>query len=295
MDVKQLFMISRPWSFPMTVISVSLGAALALYVGPQVDVPAYILSLVGAVVLHAATNIINDYFDVVYGVDVPGAPTTRYRPHPMYVMRGEEARALLILPVGMYVSAFLIISPIVFLASRTHLVLYWVVGVLLSYMYTGPPFKMKYRAMGELMVFLVWGPLMVSGSFYAVSGVFNPVVVVASIPVGLLVSSVLLANNIRDIEYDSSTGIETIPIKIGYERSVKLYSVMLTLPYVVVAVLSVMLTYTLLLTYASAPLAARLVRVVSTKVPDKADPMTAQLTLVFGLLYITGVVMGYVV
>ena len=151
--------------------------------------------------------------------------------------------------------------------------------------------------MGELIVFLVWGPLMVSGTFYAVSGSFNPIVVIASIPIGLLVSSVLLANNIRDIEYDSLTGIKTIPIKLGHKRSIKLYTAMLILPYIVIAILNIyiMLIYTLFLTLISLPLAIRLIKLMSIKVPDKADPMTAQLTLAFGSLYIVGVFIQYII
>ena len=131
MDIKQLFIISRPWSFMMTIISVSLGAVLALYMRSQIDILAYILSLLGAVVLHAATNIINDYFDIIYRVDVPGAPTTKYRPHPIYLIKeGDGIKILFTSSIALYISVLVIILPII-LMDRIYLILYWIIGVFL--------------------------------------------------------------------------------------------------------------------------------------------------------------------
>lgn len=296
MNIKDIILISRPWSFIMTLISVSLGASLALYLRSVIDPIAYILALTGAIVLHATTNVINDYFDIIYKVDVPGAATTRYRPHPIYLIRDRrDLRKLLIASIAMYIAVLAIISPLIYI-GRTYLILYWVLGVFLSYIYTGPPLKLKYRALGELIVFLVWGPLMVSGTFYAITGGFDPLVVVASLPIGILVGSVLMANNIRDIEYDSSTGITTLPIKLGRDLSIKLYSITLLAPYIIVLALNLSMNfiYASILTLLSIPLAIRLIRLMRIKVPDTADPMTAQLTLVFGALYILGIIIHYI-
>ena len=82
------FLASRPWSFSMTAISVSVGSALAALDG-SFSWPLYFLALIGAVMMHAASNFINDYDDVRHGVDSPEVPTARYRPHPL--MNGRLA------------------------------------------------------------------------------------------------------------------------------------------------------------------------------------------------------------
>jgi 1,4-dihydroxy-2-naphthoate octaprenyltransferase len=76
------FLASRPWSFSMTAISVSVGSALAALDG-GFSWPLYFLALIGTVLMHAASNFINDYDDVRNGVDSPEVPTARYRPHPL--------------------------------------------------------------------------------------------------------------------------------------------------------------------------------------------------------------------
>ena len=75
---------SRPWSFTMTAISVSVGSALAAIKGPFNWI-LYLLALVSAVLLHAATNLINDYYDVKNGVDTVASATAQYRPQAVFV------------------------------------------------------------------------------------------------------------------------------------------------------------------------------------------------------------------
>jgi 1,4-dihydroxy-2-naphthoate octaprenyltransferase len=82
------FLASRPWSFSMTAISVSVGSAMAAMDG-GFSWPLYFLALIGTVLMHAASNFINDYDDVRHGVDSPEVPTARYRPHPL--MNGRLA------------------------------------------------------------------------------------------------------------------------------------------------------------------------------------------------------------
>ncbi|MCS6902787.1 MAG: prenyltransferase, partial [Candidatus Bipolaricaulota bacterium] len=82
MNLQTWFLATRPWSFSMTAISVGVGGALAA-LHQSFDLWLFLVTLVGAIAVHAATNLINDYFDYKRGVDRPGAPTTLYRPHPL--------------------------------------------------------------------------------------------------------------------------------------------------------------------------------------------------------------------
>ena len=81
-NYQKWFLASRPWSFTMTVISVSVGSALA-FVDGYFSWPLYLCTLFAMIVMHAATNLINDYYDVLTGVDTLDVSTAQYRPHPL--------------------------------------------------------------------------------------------------------------------------------------------------------------------------------------------------------------------
>ncbi len=83
---------ARPWSFTMTAISVSVGGALAA-LDDAFSWPLYLLTLIGTILMHAASNLINDYDDVRHGVDDPKVPTARYRPHPLMEGRLTPGRS----------------------------------------------------------------------------------------------------------------------------------------------------------------------------------------------------------
>ncbi|HSO20601.1 MAG TPA: prenyltransferase, partial [Desulfosarcina sp.] len=151
------FLASRPWSFAMTAISVSVGTALAALDGP-VDWPLGLLALLSAVLLHAATNLINDYYDVVNGIDTGRAATAPYRPHPIVegLIAVEQVRwvayALFLIAAGIGIYLTLACGWVVLAIG--------LVGLLAGLTYTSPPLKYKYGALGEVSVFLMWGPLM---------------------------------------------------------------------------------------------------------------------------------------
>lgn len=288
-NLKQIFIATRPWSFPMTIISISLGVVLAYYLNNVFRADLYLITLIGSVMLHAAANVINDYFDSLFGVDKPEAPTARYRPHPIIegFMRPND---LMLMAIGLIISSLLIGLYLMFVSGPWALIL-GAIGALLAITYSGPPFNYKYKALGELIVFIVWGPIMVLGAYYVQTSVISQPVIIASTPIGLLVSAVLLANNIRDIEYDVSTGIRTIPIILGRGKSIYLYDLMIIMPFIIVPLLIVggILGWLTLITVMALPKAIKLIKTFRREVPDTADPMTAQLVMIYGILYIVGI------
>ncbi len=219
--IGEYFIATRPWSFPMSLISVSVGTLLAAEEGPILW-GWYGLVAVGAVCFHAAANIFNDYFDTRYGVDQPDSPTARYRPQPlltgMFTPRQLLAEALFFYFVAVAIGLIL--------SSQRSLIILWIglIGFLASVFYTAGPIKFKYRAWGELFVFLIWGPLMIEGAYAAQRQALSVQAFHISIPFGTLVALVLLANNIRDIAYDSRQGIKTIGILLGSRQSFVVYA-----------------------------------------------------------------------
>jgi 1,4-dihydroxy-2-naphthoate octaprenyltransferase len=290
MNLKIWFLATRPWSFTMTAISVGVGGAVAALDG-AFDVWLFLLTLVGAVCVHGATNLINDYFDYKSGVDRPGAPTTLYRPHPL-VQGLISPRAVLWVSVGLYAIAAII--GLALLALKGAGLLWFIlVGAIASFFYTAGPIKYKYLALGELSVFLMWGPVIVGGTYFVQRGSLSPDAVLISVPFGLLVALVLLANNLRDIDYDRSAGIATLGTLLGQQKTRVLYQGLILLAYLAIALLIALkiLSPWGLLVFFSAPVAFRLIRTLQREIPNDADARTAQLDTLFGVWLIVGLIL----
>jgi 1,4-dihydroxy-2-naphthoate octaprenyltransferase len=283
------FLAARPWSFTMTAISVSVGGTVAAVEG-AFSWPLYLLTLIGAVLMHAASNLINDYDDVRHGVDSPDVPTARYRPHPLMEGRLQleqvRAAAYLLYLVAALIGVFLA-------ATRGMLVLILgIIGTAAGITYTAAPLNYKYKALGEFSVFLMWGPLMVTGAYYVQQQAVSADALLISIPFGVLVALVLLANNIRDARYDRSKGIQTLAIVLGERRGVSLYLGLIVAAYLAVVIMAVFgpLTVWSLIVLLSAPLAVKLLRQMARDIPLDADAQTAKLDTAFGLLLVFSLV-----
>lgn len=290
MNLKIWFLATRPWSFTMTAISVGVGGAVAALDG-AFDVWLFLLTLVGAVCVHGATNLINDYFDYKSGVDRPGAPTTLYRPHPL-VQGLISPRAVLWVSAGLYAIAAIIGLALIVLKGA-GLLWFILVGAIASFFYTAGPIKYKYLALGELAVFLMWGPVIVGGTYFVQRGSLSPDAVLISVPFGLLVALVLLANNLRDIDYDRSAGIATLGTLLGQQKTRVLYQGLILLAYLATALLIALkiLSPWGVLVFFSAPVAFRLIRTLQREIPNDADARTAQLDTLFGVWLIVGLIL----
>jgi 1,4-dihydroxy-2-naphthoate octaprenyltransferase len=284
------FLASRPWSFTMTAISVSVGSALAAIDG-SFSWAFYLLTVLGTVLLHAATNLINDYYDVKSGVDTQEVSTAQYRPHPL--VEGKlAAEQVKIAAYALYALSILIG---IYLATTRGWALIWIglIGAFASLTYTAPPLKYKYSALGEISVFLMWGPLMVAGAYFVQRQAFSVNAFWISLPFGALVALVLLANNIRDIKHDRDKGILTLAIVLGQRKGLAFYHVLVGLAYLAIVLMSIFgpLHLWSLIVLLSLPLALRLLRQMAKRIPADADARTAQLDTAFGVLLVISLVL----
>ena len=284
------FLASRPWSFTMTAISVSVGSALAAIDG-SFSWAFYLMTVFGTVLLHAATNLINDYYDVKSGVDTQEVSTAQYRPHPL--VEGKlAAEHVKIAAYALYALSILIG---IFLATTRGWALMWIglIGAFASLTYTAPPLKYKYSALGEISVFLMWGPLMVAGAYFVQRQTFSVNAFWISLPFGALVALVLLANNIRDIGHDRDKGILTLAIVLGPRKGLAFYHVLVGLAYLAIVLMSIFgpLHLWSLIVLLSLPLALRLLRQMAKRIPADADARTAQLDTAFGVLLVISLVL----
>jgi 1,4-dihydroxy-2-naphthoate octaprenyltransferase len=292
--IKDYFIATRPWSFTMSLISVSVGTLLAGEEG-SILWGWYLLVCIGIVCFHATANIFNDYFDTRYQVDQPDSPTARYRPQPL--LSGLFTPAQL-LTEAIILSGITILIGLILSFGRSMLV-FWIglIGFFVCLFYTAAPMKFKYRAWGEFFVFLMWGPLMFEGAYAVQRQALSLKVFYLSIPFGILVGLVLLANNIRDITYDSRQGIKTIGILFGSRRSIILYAGLILAAYLYIigmVALGILSSWGLLVLL-SLPKAISLLKGFVKKIPETADATTAQLNTIFGLLLIASLILNRVV
>jgi 1,4-dihydroxy-2-naphthoate octaprenyltransferase len=290
--MKDLFIATRPWSFQMTIIGVLFGSAYAYWRYEAFNIPLVILALVGSILLHAAVNVWNDYFDYRYGVDKPGVGTTVYRPHPIYAGILTPKQTII---YGTLLGALaLVIGILITVMGRPFALILGLLGFLLAFSYTGPPLRLKYNGLGEIGVIIAWGPLMALGGAYVASAIICWNAAIASIPFGLMVAAVLLANNIRDIESDKQAGLRTLAVLLGRRVAIKLYQIIILVSYLLIPAFIALrlLPLPALLTLLSLPPALKLMKEMAAHVPPDADPRTAKVTTMFGALYIMGVAGG---
>jgi 1,4-dihydroxy-2-naphthoate octaprenyltransferase len=239
---------------------------------------------------HAGANTLNDYCDLKNGIDTPQAPTALYRPHPVF-SKIMTARELLGLSALLLAGAFLIGAIFAFYITPKIWGLL-AAGMFLAIFYTGKPLGLKYTALGELTVFFAFGPLMIEGSYAVQKSAFSLKALYTSVPIGLLISLILLANNLRDADFDAKQNIKTISTLLNQTSGLKLYAALSLLPFILIAgfcFLGVFSPWALLVCF-SLPLALRLIKEFSHKIPLKADAKTSELATLFGLLFIVALI-----
>src|SRR4029079_16192211 len=168
-----------------------------------------VLAVVGLVVAHAANNMINDYFDLEGGVDTDDYVRALYAPHP--ILSGWETKrelgAAIVLANAVDLAIMLFLT-----AARGRLVIaFALAGLFISVFYVAPPIRLKHHGLGEPGVFIVWGPLMVVGTFFVATGQIPAWVGIAPLPYAILVTSVLFGKHIDKIDADTKKGVRTLP------------------------------------------------------------------------------------
>jgi 1,4-dihydroxy-2-naphthoate octaprenyltransferase len=214
--------ITRAAVFPMTVWSGLIGVLLAVGVantvgGATVNYLYATIAVVGLVIAHAANNMINDYFDSSGGPDTEGYVRALYAPHPIlsgWVTRATLRNAILAVSlvdglIMLYLAAA--VSPLI--------IVFALAGLFISVFYVAPPIRLKWHGLGEPGVFLVWGPLMIGGTYFVATGTLPGWVWLASLPYAILVTTVLFGKHIDKIVADTAKHIRTLPVILGEKRA----------------------------------------------------------------------------
>ncbi len=253
----------------MTFLSATLGGLFAALAG-QFDAARYALVAIGLVVAHGASNLFNDYWDYKQGVDTDNYFRAQYGPHPLVAGLFTE-RQLLMWAIGTTVLPVAIGLYLAFTVSLWVLV-FALAGGFVMMTYAGKPFPLKYLGLGEPAVFLTWGPLMVGGSYFCITGTLPLWVVLASFPYALGTTGVLFGKHIDKIEDDTKKGIHTLPVLLGERRARAASIGIFALMYVTVVPLVLLgwLPWLALLVFLSLPRARLAVKVFRS--PKPAGP-----------------------
>lgn len=214
--VTRWLVVTRAAVLPMTLFA-GLVAALLTTGKPGLDWRWLVLAIVGILLAHTANNLMNDLYDTQTGTDSESYPRALYAPHP--VLSGLVSRRTLLVAIAAVNLADLAILVVLTWARGWPVVAFALSGFVLSVAYTAPPIRLKKRGLGEPDVFVVWGPLMVCGTYYSAVGNVGWQVLLASLPYGLLCTTVLMGKHIDKIPYDAPLGIRTLPVLLGEARA----------------------------------------------------------------------------
>ncbi|NOT53976.1 MAG: 1,4-dihydroxy-2-naphthoate octaprenyltransferase [Deltaproteobacteria bacterium] len=283
---------SRPFSFTASVTPVLIGTVLAMIDGPFFF-GRFLLALIGSLFIQIGTNMINDYYDYVNGVDTPETLG------PSQVIQRGLLTANEMYWGGIVTFGIGSVCGLILVALCGWPVLaLGLVSVLAGYYYTASPLSLAYIALGEATVFIFMGPIIVIGAYFVQRELFTLSSLLISLPVGCLVTAILHANNIRDLQSDKERGKQTLATVIGrnaacWELAGLVYGAF------VLTILLVLLGYApwwILLTFATLRHAIPAVRIPfgSDKVEDVNAALfyTVKLHLEYGVWLIVGLLLS---
>ena len=283
---KEWFLATRPWSFPASTMP-ALVATSYVFLQNSDNLSAVNWWLVvpiflGVVLFHSAGNLISDYFDYKHGVDTPNNIGNTN----MMIINGIfEPKTIFRYGFTLLVLAS-IIGIVLTCVAGWQLLVIGGLGFLLTLFY----YKLKFNALGDLDIFIVFGVLIALGTSFVLTGVLDYSVLLVSAPTGLLITGILHANNTRDIVNDTSANIATQASVLGVKMSRIYYVLLVGGAYVMVAVLAAVgvLSWISLAVALSLPIAiGNIKRMAAHKQPtdiSDLDGNTAKLVMIFSLL-----------
>ena len=296
--MRMWLMAARLRTLPAAVAPVLVGTSIA--VTRDVFRPgAFIAALLGAILIQVGTNLSNDYSDARRGAD------TEERLGPMRVTAGGlvPPKTVLLWTYLTFGAAALCGVYLVVVAGWELLVL-GVLSILAGVLYTGGPRPYGYEGLGEVVVFLFFGIVAVAGSAFAQLESWPWESFALAVPVGLLVTAILVVNNIRDMDTDRRAGKRTLAVRLGRERARFEYAALMAIGFLVLLPIAAIeiadsdswSALWWLLPWLTAPLAVKLVGVVRTRVDgptlNGALARTAGLQLVFCVLLTAGILIS---
>jgi 1,4-dihydroxy-2-naphthoate octaprenyltransferase len=279
---------ARPRTLPAAVVPVAVGTAAASAAGAVIWWRAA-AALIAALAIQVGTNYANDYHDGIRGTDDVRVGPVRLVGQGLASPGAVRSAALASFAVAAGTGLALAV------ATTWWLVLVGLVCFASAWLYTGGPRPYGYYGFGEVFVFIFFGVVATVGSAYVQIGRITGLALLASVPVGLLATALLVVNNLRDIPGDTRAGKLTLAVRLGALRTRLLYTACVLGPFALVVALAAARPWALLALLAI-PVALPPVRRVRAGVEGRGLvavlQATGRLQLVFGALLTAGLALG---
>ncbi|HOV71109.1 MAG TPA: 1,4-dihydroxy-2-naphthoate octaprenyltransferase [Dysgonamonadaceae bacterium] len=279
---------TRPWSFPASTMPALVTISYVYFLKNEIasDINWFygVLAFIGAGIFQASGNLIGDYFDFKYGVDRKESfGSSRMLVDGIFFPKTILNYGVVMLAIGILLGWFLFI--------HTGPDLLWIggIGVLATFFY----YKLKFAAFGDLVIFIIYGPLIGLGTAFVMTNQLMWNVVLLNIPIAFLVVNILHANNMRDIRDDSRAHIRTQAMVLGMEKAKVQYLILAVGAYVSVILMVVfgMVSPLTLIVFLSLPIELKNLKqmkkaeVENPELIKNLDADSAQLVLIFSLLF----------
>ena len=278
----------RPATLPAAVSGVVVGLGAARAVGTPFRADMALGCLGVALLLQIAANLANDLSDFRRGVDTPA------RMGPVRVAAaGLVTERQLEIAIGVTVLLAVLAGIPLVIAGGPVLLGLGVLAIVAALAYSGGPWRYGYRALGELFVFIFFGLVAVVGTAWLQAARIDPLFVGAAVPVGALITAILVVNNLRDLPTDAAAGKRTLAVVLGARGTVVEYGTLIAAAFIVPVILvAAGAGLPVLLPLLALPLALPLWRTVRTfSEPRELNAVlraTARLSLIYGILFAAG-------
>ncbi|GHV16053.1 1,4-dihydroxy-2-naphthoate octaprenyltransferase [Bacteroidia bacterium] len=293
--LKDWIIAVRPWSFPVSSLPAFIAMIYTMHTHPgsSANWILGVMAIIGAVIFHAGGNLISDYNDYKYGVDREGKVGTDILTSKLFTPKQVLVYGWIFIIIGTCLGLFLI--------SQSGIGLLWIgllgaIGAVFYYIF-------KFRALGDLLIFLVYGPTIMLGTGYVMLGYIDWTLLFVSLPMAFITVNVLHSNNTRDIRSDRYAEIKTYAMVIGVKASVIHYYILTILSYVSIVVMVILniLPVTALITLITIPIAIKNCKAMSQITEDDVTPIndldknTAQLQLMFSASLSLGLIIAIII
>ena len=286
--VRKWILATRPKTLPAAVFPVLTGTAIAVH-DNVFFAPAAAIALICSLLIQIGTNFVNDLYDYLKGTDKAD------RTGPLRVLAAglisvKEMKTAIALSFGI---TFLLGLYLVYLGGW-EILLVGVLSILAGYSYTAGPYPLAYNGLGDVFVFLFFGFIGTAGTYYVQALALTPLVLWSAVPVGALITNILVVNNYRDRFEDADAGKNTLAVKFGGTFTRFQYAALLIISYAVPFVIffNFVDSYFVFLPLFSLPLAFILVKMIFILEGEKLNKtleLTAKLSILYGILFALGI------
>lgn len=290
---KTWYNLTRPHTLTASFIPVTLGTILALEYG-SIHIGLFLAMLAASVIIQIATNLFNEYFDYIRGLDTEESVGIGGG----IVREGIPSKVILRL-AWILIGISVILGIYICMNSSWWIALVGSICILVGYLYTGGPLPISSTPLGEVVSGLFMGTVIIQIAYYIQTGEITMISILVSIPIAILIGAINLANNIRDMDGDKEFGRKTLPVLLGRPKAIRILAIAFITSYawIIGLVYFYQLTPFLLIVFLSVPKPISAVKqfIGKSKAIEMMPAMkaTAQTNTLFGILLSVGFFISY--